>query len=316
MIEEKIVVGKGTDYPLDGLLTIPTITAANTATGTYPAVVLVQGSGATDKDETIRKIKPFRDIAHGLAQRGVASIRYDKRNYAHGKKMRKHFGRRLTVMEEVIEDAVRAANLLKVDPRINSEQIYVVGHSLGGVLAPRIDATADGSFAGLVMLAGSPRKMEDLVKDQQKLALDALTGIKRAILKWQVDKVLKKFENIYDLTDAQAIETPFLGGTSVYYLKDMGEWPMHEYLRNSTKPILIMHGDKDLQVSTQRDFNLYKELLADNPNASFKLYDGLNHTFMPALTDNIMKVMKEFKVERPVEDYVIADMADWILSND
>ena len=313
MIEEKIIIGKGTSYPLDGLLTIPD---ASTSIAPYPAVVLVQGSGATDKDETIRKIKPFRDIAHGLAQRGVASIRYDKRSFTHGRKMGKEFGRSLTVNEEVIEDAILATNLLQDDSRINSEQIYITGHSLGGMLAPRIDVAADGGFAGLIMLAGSPRKLEEAVKDQQKLALDALKGIPRMIFKWQVDRILKKFKNLYSLTDAEAKAVPFLGGTSMYYLKDAGEWPIKEYLRNSTKPILVMHGDGDLQVSTEKDFNLYKELLSDNPNASFKLYPGLNHAFMPSLTDNIMKVMKEFKVERQVEDYVIADMADWILSND
>ena len=87
MIEEKIILGKNTRYPLKGMLTLPE------GEGPFPAAVLVHGSGSSNMDEKVGKLTPFRDIAQGLARRGVATIRYDKRSFAHGLKMVREIGR-------------------------------------------------------------------------------------------------------------------------------------------------------------------------------------------------------------------------------
>ena len=79
---EKIIVGEGTEYPLNGLLTLP-----DCLDGKVPAVVFVHGSGASNMDERIYKLTPFKDLAEGLAERGIASIRYDKRSFVYGRKM-------------------------------------------------------------------------------------------------------------------------------------------------------------------------------------------------------------------------------------
>ena len=142
MIEEKIIVGKDTKYPLNGLLTLP-----EDAAGSVPAVVFVHGSGASNMDEKVGKLTPFKDLAQGLAQHGIASVRYDKRSFAHGFKMLRDKSLEVTVKTETIYDAILATELLKKDPRINSEKIYIIGHSMGGMLAPRIDAEG-GNYAG------------------------------------------------------------------------------------------------------------------------------------------------------------------------
>ena len=304
MISEKIILGK--EYPLDGLLTIP-----DTGLAPYPAVVLVHGSGAHDMDEKIYKIRPFKDIAEGLAKLGVASIRYNKRSLTHGKALVKALGASLTVKEEVTEDAVYAADLLRGDERIDSNKIFIAGHSLGGCLAPRIDAEG-GDFAGLIIMAGSPRRLEEIINDQQNDFLESAKGLKRWIGKKQIAKVQAKLDNIHSKTDEEAKAIPFFGGGSLYYLKDMGRITVAEYLADSTKPILVMHPEKDVQVLLEKDFEKYKEILANNPNATFKLYKGLNHVFMPSLYGTIDKAVKEFKTEQNVDTQVIADMAEWV----
>ncbi|MBQ1329712.1 MAG: hypothetical protein IIY50_04800 [Mogibacterium sp.] len=108
MIREKVIVGEGTEYPLNGMLTIPE------ADGPVPAVVMVHGSGASNMDEKVMKLTPFKDLAEGLARHGIASLRYDKRSFAHGRKMLKAGD--VTVKEETIDDAVLAVNMLKEDP--------------------------------------------------------------------------------------------------------------------------------------------------------------------------------------------------------
>jgi len=306
MIEEKIVVGVGTNYPLDGLLTLPA-----TGTAPYPAVVLVHGSGASDMDSNVYKVRPFKDMAHGLAKHGVATIRYNKRTFTHGKQLAKDFGTHLTVKEETIEDAILAANLLRADDRIDANRVFIAGLSMGGMLAPRIDAEG-GDFAGLIIMAGSPNRIEEAMKAQQDAFMSTAKGITKWLVGKQIAKVQQKFAGIYDLTDEEAKSKKFIGGTSLYYLKEMGQKTGADYLKELAKPVLVMHPEKDLQVSIERDFNKYQEILADRENATLKLYPGLNHTFMPALYSEMKDAIKEFKVERPVEDHVIADIAEWI----
>jgi len=304
MIIEKIVLGN--EYPLDGLLTIP-----DTGNGPYPAVVLVHGSGSNDMDTKIRGIRPFKDVAECLAKHGIATIRYNKRTHTHGRKLIKAMGDSLTVKEETIEDAVFAADFLRKDTRINPDKIYIAGHSMGGMLAPRIDADG-GNFAGIIILAGSPRKLEEIMKDQQTDFLKSAKGIVKWIAGKQIKKYAAKLDKIYDLSNEDAKKVSFAGNTTLYYLKEWGSTPSEDYLKNSTKPILVMHGGKDLQVSTAKDFEGYKTILQNHPDVTFKFYPDLNHCFMPAIYNDISKAMKEFKPERHVEDYVIADMADWI----
>ena len=306
MITEKITIGY--KYPLEGLLTIP-----STGTAPYPAVVLVHGSGAHDMDETIYKIRPFKDLAEGLAKLGIASIRYNKRSLTYGKQLAKELGNSLSAKEEVVEDAVYAADFLRQDARIDPNKIFIAGHSLGGCLAPRIDAEG-GNFAGLIILAGSPRRLEEIIKEQQDGFLENARGLIKWIAKRQIKKISAKLDNIYNLSDEEAKKIPFAGGTSIYYLKEMGEKPVAAYLKDFHKPILVMHPEKDVQVSLEKDFGKYKELLADHPRATFKLYEGLNHAFMPSVYGSIDKALKEFKVAQHVDQRVISDMADWIKS--
>ena len=105
MYSEKITVGAGTDYPLKGLLTLP-----DDLSGPVPAVVMVHGSGASNMDEKVMKLPPFKDLAEGLARHGVASLRYDKRTYAQGLKLIRQKNFTVTVKEETIEDAILAVN--------------------------------------------------------------------------------------------------------------------------------------------------------------------------------------------------------------
>ena len=97
MIKEKIIIGENTKYPVNGLLTLPMDT-----TKPVPAVVFVHGSGSSNMDEKVGKLTPFKDLAEGLAKHGIASIRYDKRSFAHGFKMLKDKSRPITVKEETI----------------------------------------------------------------------------------------------------------------------------------------------------------------------------------------------------------------------
>ena len=309
MKQEAIIVGKGTHYPLNGLLTLPEDISAP-----VPAVVLVHGSGSSNMDEKVIRLTPFNDLAEGLAAHGIASIRYDKRSFAHGRKLLRDKGSSLTVKEETIEDAVLATELLRKDKRIDPERIFIIGHSMGGMLAPRIDAEG-GNYRGLVLLAGTPRKLEEVMLGQTKAITDELPALLRPLLKKQAEKLQRTFDGMYDLTDEQAQKKKVAGGTTVYYFKEMGEHPAEQYLLNTDKPLLILQGEKDVQVKPDIDFAAYRELLKAKTNVTFRLYEGLNHAFVPAVCGKISKATKEFSKEQHIGENVIADIAGWILES-
>src|SRR3569832_1172794 len=148
--EKEITVGTG-EWALPGTLTIPV------GAGPFPAVVLVHGSGPHDRDETVGPNKPFKDLAWGLASRGVAVLRYEKRTKQYGAKLVSV--PYLTVKEEVVDDALAAVALLRKTEGIDAKRIFVLGHSLGGMLLPRI-GLLDQNIGGLIALAGATRALE------------------------------------------------------------------------------------------------------------------------------------------------------------
>ena len=306
MMEERIVIGENTKYPLNGLLTLP----ADAATP-VPAAVFVHGSGASNMDEKVGKLTPFKDLAQGLARHGIASVRYDKRTFAHGFKMLRDKGLEVTVKTETIDDAILATELLKKDPRIDPARVFIIGHSMGGMLSPRIDAEG-GNYRGLIIMAGSPRKLEEIILDQNEAMLRSTKGFINRIVKKQVAKFAAMFEGMYELSDEEAKKKKMGGGTTLYYFKEMGAHPAAGYLLSTEKPILIMQGEKDFQATAEKDFAAYKQLLAGKNNVTFRLYENLSHAFVPSVYGDIMKAKQEYNVEQHIGENVIADIANWI----
>jgi dienelactone hydrolase len=304
MICEKIIVGEGSEYPLNGLLTLP-----DGAAGPLPAVVMVHGSGPSNMDERVMKLTPFRDLAEGLAELGVASLRYDKRTFVHARKMAKTC---VTVKEETIEDALLAIALLKKDPRIDPERIFLLGHSMGAMLAPQIDAEG-GDVKGLILMAGTPYRLEEVVLRQLQQSGGGNPILGRIIgLEYRI--YAKKFAGLYEMPDEEAKKKKFAGSMSLYYFKEMGRKTAADYLLESAKPALILQGGKDFQVLAEDDFRRFRELLAARDNVSFRLYPDLNHVFVDAMYDDILKARREYGVERHIGENVIGDIAAFVLT--
>ena len=302
-----VVIGEGTDYPLHGILSMPDNTADK-----VPAVVLVHGSGPQDMDETIYENKPFLDIAEYLASRGIAVIRYDKRTLVYGAELVQKYGGSLTVNEETVEDAVLAANLLKSNPRIDENKVFIIGHSLGGMLASRIHAEG-GNFAGIILLAGSPRSLLDISYDQQMAYINEMPDSEeKTTALSQMEQYDVQVEALMSLSGDDAKNVPMPGGISFYYYKEMDEHPVSMYLKSITAPFIVLQGSKDFQVYADKDFIMWQELLEGRANVTFKLYEGLNHLFMASTGKNITEFQEEYKVPSHVDAQVLADIAEWI----
>lgn len=302
MISKKIVLGKDTEYPLNGLLTLP-----DGLSGPVPAVVLVHGSGPSDMDERVMKLTPFRDLAEGLAKHGIASVRYDKRTYAHARKMKKT---QPTVWEETIEDALLAAALARKEPQIDADRVFLLGHSMGAMLAPRIDAEG-ADVRGLILMAGTPYRLEEIVLRQLRQA-GAGHSLLNRIVSLEYTIFAKKFRGLYEMRDEDAKKKKFAGNLSLYYFKEMGQKTAADYLLESDKPVLILQGGKDFQVLADDDFKQFQQLLAGRENTQFKLYPDLNHVFVDAICGDILKASKEYGVERHIGEEVVGDVAAFV----
>ena len=306
MKSEKMIVGKGSEYPLNGLLSLP-----DDVRERVPAIVFVHGSGASNMDEQIYKLTPFKDLAEGLAERGIASIRYDKRTFAHARKMRKLS---ITVREETIDDAILAADLLRSDPRIDPDAVFIVGHSMGAMLAPRIDAEG-GRFRGLVLMAGTPFRLEEIVVRQLRQAGQSRGGLMKAVVGLEDRIFSKKFDGLYEMSDEEAKKKKFAGSVTLYYFKEMGRKTAADYLMESDKPVLILQGGMDFQVLPSEDFAAFREQLQGRETVEYRLYDELNHVFVKGIYNDILKAGKEYKVEQHIGAEVIDDIAAFIMAH-
>ena len=157
---------------LPGTLTLPK------GEGPFPAVILLQGSGASDRDETVGSLKPFRDLAEGLAGRGIAVYRFDKRSYVYADELAAK--KDATLEDEYLEDAVNAVQLLAAQDRIDPNRIFVLGHSLGGNAIPAVARElkqAPVKARGFIMMAASPRPLDVLMREQYNFLYSLLPGI-------------------------------------------------------------------------------------------------------------------------------------------
>ena len=182
---------------------------------------------------------------------------------------------------------------------------------MGGTLAPRIDAEG-GDFKGLILMAGTPRRLEEVLIEQTEEAMMSMKGLTKKLMEKQAKKITDMFDGLYELFDEEAKKKKVGGGTTLYYFKEMGEHDTPKYLTESQKPMLIMQGEKDFQVKADKDFKIYQELLKDRENVTCKLYENLNHAFVPSVYGNIADAKKEYNVEQHIGEDVIKDIADWI----
>ena len=235
----------------------------------------------------------------------------EKEPISYGLKMLLDKSTLITAREETIDDAILATELLKKDGRIAHDKIFIVGHSMGAMLAPRIDAEG-GNFRGLIIMAGSPRKLEQIMLDQNEAVLQSTKGFVHWIVTKQVAKISKLFEGLDQLSDEAARKKKVGGGTTLYYFKEMGMHPAADYLKDLNKPLLILQGEADFQATVEKDFTAYRQLLDGKEHVTFRLYPGLNHAFVPSVYGNIMQAKQEYAVEQHIGEEVIGEIAVWI----
>lgn len=289
--EQEITLGPDS-APLGGTISMPN------GTGPFPAVVIVHGSGPNDRDGTTGPNKLYRDIAWGLASQGIAVLRYDKRTLIYPEAFATP---NATIREESIDDTLAAVALLRSLPTINPNRIYVLGHSLGGGVAPPI-AQEDGQLAGLIIMAGSNRSLLAMVVDQA-IYLGGLDGELSADERAQLDELQAIIDQLDSLPDDAAIL-----GAYVTYWRDLERIDTLGIAQALNLPMLILQGGRDYQV-TEADFERWQEALSGRSFVQFILYPTLNHLFM---VGEGAPNPQEYYVPAYADGQVINDIVLWI----
>ncbi len=300
--EKDIVINKGQEHELYGKLTYPA-----DADYPIPAIVLVHGSGAHDMDESITaENKPFRDIAYALSQKGIAVFRYHKVTYAYPEDFDQAA---ITIDLETVNDAVAAKQALLDQAGMELSDIYVAGHSLGGMMAPRI--AKEGGYDGMILLAGSPRSLVDIVYDQNyyMVSVSDLPQDQWDATLAEVDRLYTEAKEILQLPHAEMEGKTALGLPAVY-LHSIATPSAAEYIQELDIPMLILQGSKDFQIYADRDFALYEEITRGLSDVTMIEYDGLNHLFMPSFMERPDQT--EYMTPAKVDEKVLEDMAKWI----
>jgi dienelactone hydrolase len=297
LTERELALGDSA-WPLPGTLTVPA------GASSVPAVVLVHGSGPNDRDETLLARKAFKDLAWGLASRGIAVLRYDKRTKVHPQQLLA-LGSALTVEQEVIEDAVAAVAVARSQPEVRGECVFVLGHSLGGTVAPRIGAR-DSELAGLVIAAGSARPLEDIVVDQVEY-LTRLAGSPPAQVA-ELETLRAQAARIKALQPGASSQEPLMLGLSATYWLDLRAYDAPAAARSLDLPMLILQGGRDYQV-TSADLELWKAALSDRDDVTWKSYPALDHHFGAGEGPGRPE---DYARPAPVAQEVIDDLAAWI----
>jgi pimeloyl-ACP methyl ester carboxylesterase len=299
---KELITIKNGHFQLPGEIILPL------ATEKVPLVIFVHGSGAHDLDETIGPNKVFYDLALGLVTKNIATLRYDKRNLIYDSIFKTD---QFTLYEETIEDAMAAVNLARQNPRIDTNRIFVLGHSLGAMAAPYIGRYSGAS--GIIMMAGPYRMLEDILPDQ---------GLYMAELDGKISrKERRQLKKIGKLRDKIA-NREFDSTTSAKEM--MQYWPARFWLTQRqyapvtnlpglNKRVLILQGGRDFQVSSEKDFGPLKAICDSSADCQSILYPALNHLFMPGIGKST--ILEYFNPNHiPIE--VIEDIADFVIGRE
>ncbi|MER5802996.1 alpha/beta hydrolase [Streptomyces mirabilis] len=293
--ERDIMLGTG-PLAVPGTLSLPV------GPGPWPAVVLLSGGGAFDRDESSGPNKPLKDLAWGLATRQVAVLRFDKATFAHPDRLPQDF----TMADEYLPPALAAVRLLRQQPEVAPDRIHLLGHSMGGKAAPRI-AAADPSIAGLVLLAADAQPMhEAAVRVARRLA--ALTpgpGAEEMVAALVRQAALVASPGLTPDTPSKLLP---LGFSASYWL-DLRAYDPVATAAALTCPMLILQGGRDYQVTVTDDLVRWQNALAYRPEVTIRIHQDANHLFF---SGSGHPTPAEYARSGHVEPTVVDEITAWL----
>jgi uncharacterized protein len=305
-------------FTLAGTLTFPK------SEGLFPCVVLISGSGSHDRNENIFGHKPFFVLADALTRRGIAVLRVDDRGVG-GSTGSPEFATSL----DFADDVVASVQYLKSRKEVNDQQIGLVGHSEGGMIAPLV-ALEDKDVAFLVLMAAPGIKGEEILYAQGKKIIQLMDlpqdvaeneiSLQKAllsILKTEDDYEKSKYFLIKAMEESRGRE---LVPQEIAAISSMNSpWYRYFIYHDSSKvlekikiPVLAINGSLDCQVLPEQNLQAIERALKQASNQDFSIVElpSLNHLFQTCTTGSIEEYAQ---IEETISPTVLKLIGDWIL---
>jgi hypothetical protein len=278
------------DCSVGGTVTLPA------GDGPVPGVVIVHRSGPLDRDGAVGPNRPYRDVAAGLAARGVAALRYDKRSFVCDlPKEQQSFA------DVVVADAAAAVRRLAAVDRVS--RVAVFGHGLGGVAAPLV--AREAAVAGVVLAATPTRPLPAVflgIERQKATADGRITDAERERLDFFAEK-------LGQVSELGPEDDYYLLGTATRFWRDLRETDVVAAVRDRPEPALALHPGRGF-VTTGADRDRWRETL---PAGAVRDYPRLDHLFMHVFDDSLPEA---YFFPDTVDAAVLDDVAAWVRSLD
>ncbi|MCF6468364.1 hypothetical protein FAF44_08140 [Nonomuraea sp. MG754425] len=293
--EHEVTVGSGA-------LAVPGTLGVPRGHGPWPAVVLLSGGGPVDRDATSGPNKPLKDLAWGLADRGVAVLRFDKVTHTHAARVAAIPN--FTMSDEYVPHAVAAIRLLQHHPAVDAARVFVAGHSMGGKVAPRV-AAAEPSVAGLVILAGDTQPMHRAAVRVVRHLASLHPGAQAAVE--AITRQAARVDSPQLSAETPAADLPF-GFSGAYWLDLRGYDPVATAAALD-KPMLILQGGRDYQVTVADDLTGWQAGLAHRTDVTIRVFDADDHLFFPGSGPS---TPADYDKPQHVDAAVVTGIADWL----
>ena len=271
--------------------------------GGVPAVVLLAGGGPFDRDETAGPNKPLKDLAWGLATRGIAVLRFDKPTLVHAERLNE---RGFTLADEYVPYATAAIEVLESCRLVDRDRIFVLGHSAGGKAAPRL-AQARPSVAGLILLAADAAPMPETAVRVARHVAGLNPGPQAEIAVSRLTEQAARAADPELDPSTPATDLPF--GLPAAYWLDLGRYDPVGTAAALGKPMFIAQGGRDYQVTVEHDLALWRDGLRGYADVVSRVYPADDHLFFPGSEP---ATPTSYQVAQHVDPRLVEDIAAWL----
>lgn len=290
--------------------------------GRYPAVVLLTGSGAQNRNEELFGHQPFKVLADYLTKQGIVVLRFDDRGVGQSGGVFE-----TSTIENFSKDAISAIDFLKKQKQVDPKRIGVIGHSEGGLIAELLAGQRLPDLAFIVSLAGPSISIDKLLVEQL-YAIGKASGMSTEKLAKAREINRRNFAIVKgDLNTTDAYQAlvqnmeieigsrqdnqlrkelmTMLSPAYRYFVRIEPE----KYLSKITIPMFAAFGSNDVQVPANVNLKSLFDLVPNHPRTVLKEYEGLNHLFQTSKTGQVSEYSE---IEETISEVVLKDMADWI----
>ena len=300
MVEQEIEF-QSEDFKLSGTVTIPNLE------GIFPGVLLIAGSGQVDRNENHKKLRinAFCDIASYLDKHNIATLRYDKRGV--GASDGNYWE---TGLFDNASDALSALKYLKDHEMIQSDKVFMLGHSEGALIATRL--AADGAeIAGVILLAGAAQRGEDILKQQAQQVAKSMKGFQRwlvNILRIDIVKTQQKQLNKIKHSSKNWYRVQLIAKINAKWMREFIAYNPADDLPRIKVPILAITGSKDIQVDP-KDLKRMSELVSTD--FEYHEVSNVSHILRIEEGEPTLSTYKK-QARQPMDTRVLQLILEWL----